>query len=195
MSKASQDVVAFLRAAHTYLTMFGLLAVSFFAVTGVMLNHAQWFGILDVRTSTAKGSLPLGIVQPPNQPAIEQTLREKFDVSGRVEGFENLGTQTIVNFEQPGRRSQAIIATSDGSVEVTTESRGLTGAMTDLHRGASAGRWWKVFIDATAAILVLAFLTGAIVWFSLPQRRLWGAVALLAGIGLWVGAYLLLAIR
>jgi hypothetical protein len=107
------------RASHTYLSMFGLLAISFFAITGFMLNHPQWF-----------------------------------------------------------------------DTDVVNETHGVTGVLANLHRGTSAGGWWKLFIDLTAGVLILAVFTGLVVWFSLPKRRLWGIVALVIGSALAIAAYL-----
>ena len=183
------------RVCHTYLTMFGLLAVSFYAVTGFMLNHPSWFGLDDVRVVETAGSLPLDILQPPDKLAIVETLRSKFGAVGRVDAFEIEEDQFVVIFAQPGRRAQATIAASDGSVEVVTETRGLAGIMSDLHRGASGGKWWKVFIDATAVLLVLAVMSGLAVWLSLPKRRFWGVVALATGLLVAASAYLLLVGR
>lgn len=191
-------IVTISRSVHTYATMFGLLAISFFAVSGLMLNHPGWFGLDDNRSVCIRAAVPTSCLQPPDKEAIlaslrAQMLKANLPLTGTVEAFDVDDTQITVIFTQPGRRCQATIATADGSAEVTHESRGLPGLLADLHRGASAGRWWRLFIDIAAGLLSLAVLTGIVIWLSLPRRRLLGALALLVGVVMFYGAYRWLA--
>ena len=64
--------------------------------------------------------------------------------------------------------------------------------LTDLHKGAYAGRSWKWVIDGTAVLLVLGSLTGLILWISLPRRRALGILALSVGLLSSVATYWLL---
>jgi hypothetical protein len=49
---------------HIYLSMFGLAAVLFFSVTGLTLNHPDWFGEPERRVS-ARGQMARGRATPP----------------------------------------------------------------------------------------------------------------------------------
>ncbi len=42
---------------HIYLSMFGLAAVLFFSVTGLTLNHPDWFPTVGERTIEAEGKV------------------------------------------------------------------------------------------------------------------------------------------
>jgi uncharacterized protein len=186
--------ISFSRIAHTYLTMFGLLGMSFFAFTGVILNHAHWFGLDQVHVRRVQGTLPPGELHPPDKLAIVETLRSRFGAAGKLDAMEIDDSRITVVFLQPGRRSEAVITVENGSLEMVNETTGLAGIVSDLHKGASTGDWWKLIIDLTAGVLALALLTGLIVWASVRKRRVWGILAVAAGIGIWFSCYLLLAV-
>jgi len=192
MALVPRKLVVLSRWLHTYLTMFGLLAMSFFAVTGLMLNHGQWFGLDRTRQSTRQGTLPPELARSGEKAAIVARLRSDFDVAGALEDFEADDEVIYVSFARPGCRTDVEVDRADGRVQLTTRRRGLAAIMAELHTGTAAGRWWRLLIDVTAVLLALAVVTGAIIWLSLPRRRFWGLVALLAGAAVWVGTYLLL---
>jgi len=48
---------AWMRWLHIYSSMLGLLALLFFAVTGVTLNHADWFFSENEQTEESSGTL------------------------------------------------------------------------------------------------------------------------------------------
>ena len=187
-----RKVVLAARWLHTHVAMFALLAMSGFAVTGLMLNHSEWFGLDEIRTETLNGTLPRSILQPVDKLAIVERLRSQFGATGAVEGFDVEEEELVIDFQRPGRRTRAVVDRADGGLEVVTEIRGVAAILTDLHKGAAAGSGWKPLIDLTAVLLILAAVTGVIVWLSLPKRRVGGAVALLLGAGVWITAYLLL---
>jgi hypothetical protein len=75
---------------------------------------------------------------------------------------------------------------------VEIKTFGLWGRINDLHRGRDAGEAWRWMIDASAALIVLAGVTGVILWLALPKRRNVGIAALVLGVGLSVMFYWLL---
>src|SRR5690242_1346613 len=48
---------AVVRWLHIYVSLLGFTALTFFAITGVTLNHPTWFGIDAVRTTEHKGEI------------------------------------------------------------------------------------------------------------------------------------------
>ena len=45
MSHTGRRFLSLCRTLHVYLTMLGVVVMLFFSVTGVMLNHKEWFGL------------------------------------------------------------------------------------------------------------------------------------------------------
>ena len=142
MSHAHRLLLKWARTAHVYLTLFGLGLVLFFAVTGFLLNHEEWFGVEVTSTRTTTGTVPTGLLKEPDRLAVVELLRKDFGARGTVDAFEAEADSLRVVFAGPGRRDEAEIGRADGRVTVTHSSRGLLGLLTDLHRGKSTGRAW-----------------------------------------------------
>jgi hypothetical protein len=127
------------RTLHIYLTLLGLATMVFFAITGFILNHDEWFDTGTPVTRTVTGQLPTSILRPPDKLAIAEKLRSDFQIHGIVDAF-NTGDDIEVTYKSPGRRADAVINPETGAVEVTFGSRGLIARMSDLHRGKFGGR-------------------------------------------------------
>ena len=54
------------RTLHIYLSMLGLLGILFFAATGLMLNHAESFGLHQPRTRRVEGVIPPDLLKAPD---------------------------------------------------------------------------------------------------------------------------------
>jgi hypothetical protein len=200
MKPAGRKTLPALRALHIYLTLVALIGLSFFAVTGLMLNHKAWFG-LDrqdggvLRTVEAKADLSTDILREPDRLAVVEQLRTRFSISAPVESFEADADNVSVVFEGPGLRATAVINRASGQTQVTTMIGSLAALLADLHKGAGAGPWRKALSDAVAVILLIATVSGLVLWLSLPSRRRWGLIFTLIGAGLYLAAYLFLIPR
>jgi len=182
-------LVGLTRTLHIYLTMLGCFLLFFFSLTGFMLNHSEWFGLEEVRTSKTSGRMPREILNPVDKLAVVENLRSDYGIQGALDSFESEGDECRLVFKRPGSRSEALLERHTGQVTVSTECRGMTALLTDLHKGASSGSSWRLVIDATSVFLFLASLSGLILWISLPRRRRIGVSALIAGVTLSLVVY------
>ena len=107
------------RLLHVYLTLFGFVLMLFFAVTGFMLNHENWF----LPTQTTSGRIPAALLGPPeDRDAILDLLRSDFGAQGEVSSFERSGDSIHVAFQSDDGPALAIIQISDGSTVVTHDT-------------------------------------------------------------------------
>jgi len=167
------------RTVHIYVSMLGLLAVIFFSVTGIMLNHEEWFGFAEPRTVNKEGSLPEAMNSEPDKLAIVEKLRKDFGATGALDSFDIDKDTLTVDFKSPGRRVTATLQRADGHAEVAIETHGLSGRLAELHRGTDAGPGWRLWvIDGTAVVLLITSLTGLMLWCMVPRWRPVGLVAL-----------------
>lgn len=180
------------RTTHIYLTMMALLLFLFFGATGFMLNHGEWFGLEEVQTKEAKGTLPAAILQPLDKLAVVEKLRAEFGAAGGLDAFEEEADRYRVVFLRPGGRTEAVIERAGGGVVAATETRGAATVLTDLHRGAGTGGAWRLLIDGASLLLIAAALTGLTLWISLPRRRRVGLATLGAGVLVSILTYMLL---
>jgi hypothetical protein len=173
--------------------MLTLLTFTFFAVSGFMLNHDEWFGVKAATTHTKQVVVPAGLLKEPDKLGVVEFLRSQGQAQGAMISFEARpdDTEIRVVFQGPGRRSEAVIEREDGQTEITTDVQGLAGILGDLHKSDNAGTAWKIITDGTAIVLLLASLTGLLLFISLPKRRVLGLIALGVGVGLCVGVYVL----
>jgi hypothetical protein len=180
------------RTLHIYLTLLGLATMVFFAVTGFMLNHDEWFDRGTPVTRTASGQLPMAMLRPIDKLAIAEKLRADFHITGAVVEFSADRDEIRVTYKGPGHRADASIDPATGAVDMTFESRGLIGLITDLHKGADSGKAWKWVIDAVAILITIGAVTGVLMWWHLPKRRRLGTVALVLGVASAVVVYFLM---
>jgi hypothetical protein len=189
MSPAYRRLLKASRTAHLYLTLFGLVLIVFFAVTGFMLNHEDWFGLGEPRERTAEGVLPTAVLNPVDKFEASEAIRREFGTAGVVNSFRIDDDTIEVEYLRPGGRAVAEAQRDTGRTVVTFEERGWAGVMTDLHKGKSAGRAWGLLIDAVCILLLIISTTGLILWWSLRSRGKWAAVGFLLGTGLAFATY------
>jgi hypothetical protein len=167
------------RTLHIYISMLGLLAVVFFSLTGIMLNHEEWFGYAAPHIVNREGTIPEAMTREPDRLVIVEKLRKDFGATGALDSFEVEDDQLRIVFKSPGRRTEAALQRADGRAEVALETHGLAGRLAELHRGTDAGAGWRwVVIDGTAVILLLTSLTGLVLWCFVPKWRPFGLAAL-----------------
>ena len=159
MSPLHRWLVKTARTVHLYLTLFGLALILFFAVTGFMLNHTEWFLPDDAKleTLTRRESRPLPLDRLPyhklptpseetgeatgeEKLAVVEALRKEFDVRGELSSFgfvkDDADRQKIkVEFKRAGGETVATIDAETAQTEVATGYQGWAIVMTDLHRG------------------------------------------------------------
>jgi uncharacterized protein len=166
------------RTIHIYISMLGLLAVIFFSVTGIMLNHEEWFGFATPHVVKKEGVIPEAMAKETDKLIIVEKLRKDFSATGALDSFDIEDDSLTVSFKSPGRHTDATIQRADGHAEVTLQSYGFNGRMVDLHRGTDAGPGWRFILDATAVLLLITCATGLLLWCLVPKWRPLGLAAL-----------------
>ena len=76
MSPQHRWLLKWARTVHLYAALFALTLVLFFALTGFMLNHEDWFSPRDPFTRTWTGSVPTGLLQEPDKLGVVEILRK-----------------------------------------------------------------------------------------------------------------------
>ncbi|GAB2515483.1 PepSY-associated TM helix domain-containing protein [Spirosoma aerophilum] len=170
---------------HIYLSMVSFAIVLFFAVTGLTLNHVDWFGDQS-RTAERKGKLNQAWVNQADTSkiaklAVVEFLRNTHGIKGAVDDFRIDDRQCSVSFRGPGYAADAFIERSDGAYQLTETRMGVVAVMNDLHKGRDTGSSWSWVIDIAAIFMTLVSATGLILLLFLKKRRVNGLV--LAGIG------------
>ena len=182
---------------HIYLSMFGLATVLFFSVTGITLNHPDWFFGESQRLIQDEGQLNLGWVRvsapessagegaDPSGPVakleVVEHLRKVHGVRGALADFRVDPTECTVSFKGPGYAADAFIDRDTGHYNLTETHHGFIAVINDLHKGRDTGPVWSVVIDVSAVVLTIISLTGLTLLFYLKLRRRPGLVVILVG--------------
>ncbi|MFO0925879.1 MAG: PepSY-associated TM helix domain-containing protein [Gemmataceae bacterium] len=164
-----------------YVTLPGRWGWLFFAVTGFMLNHEDWFVPGTPHTRTVVGSVPPELLSEPDRLGVAELLRRDFGAVGLVDSFEVDEERLRVVFKRPGTEVEALVDREGGRAEVTVRSQGLAGIALDLHRGKSSGPVWALVIDAVCVVLLVLGTTGLVLYSSLKGRGRYGVAALTVG--------------
>jgi hypothetical protein len=175
---------------HIYGSMLGLVATLLFAVTGLTLNHADWFERKEPTVRAFTGDVPTGLLAGAvDKLAVAERLRAAHRLQGMVTEFLVDDAQCVVVWKGPGYAADATIERVDGRYRVEEQRRGLWAVLDDLHKGRDCGPVWSFVIDASA--IALAFLSGTGLWLLLylKKRRRSGLVAALLGALALVAAF------
>jgi uncharacterized protein len=181
---------------HIYLSMFGLAVVLFFGVTGLTLNHPDWFGESERRVSAqgrmtpewlhleAAVGLTAGGADGSRRVAkleVVEYLRKAHGVRGAVAEFRVDERECTVTFKGPGYAADAFIDRESGRYDLTQTIHGFVAVINDLHKGRDTGRPWSAVIDASAIVLTVISLSGLVLLFYLKRRRIPGLLVVVGG--------------
>jgi uncharacterized protein len=176
---------------HIYLSMISFIALLFFAVTGLTLNHTEWFANQQ-QTVTTKGQLQQQWVatgDTGNVAKLEvvEHLRENHHISGAVGEFAIDEYQCTISFNGPGYTADVFVNREDGTYEISETQTGIWGVMNDLHKGRDSGKGWGWLIDISAVLMVLVSMSGLLMLFFLKKKRFSGILMIvLGGIAVWL---------
>lgn len=176
-----RQLAAVSRWLHIYLSMGSFGVLFFFAVTGITLNHTEWFGNRQSVTQR-KGSVDLKWVNQKEVAKLEivEHLR-LMGVKGALSDFRIDASQIGVSFKGPAYTSDAFIDRETGKYDLTETRMGFVAIINDLHKGRDSGRAWSLVIDLSAALMVFVSLSGLVLMFYIHKRRASGLIALACG--------------
>ena len=176
-----------LRWLHTYISMFSLLLILFFAATGVTLNHPDWtFGGVEKRQQLS-GSLPAGWIEggQPDALKIAEFLRARYGLHGSADDFQYSGGAGGLSFRAPGYSADVQFDES-GKYSVDVDAQGALAVANDFHKGRDSGGAWSWVIDVSGVFLVVVALTGLGLMLFLKKVRTASLVSIVVG-GLVMG--------
>ena len=171
---------------HIYLSMASFAILFFFAVTGLTLNHTEWFAGQQ-RTVQAKGTMDRAWLKDPvRKLEIVELLRSRHSVRGAMSDFRVDDAQCSVSFKGPGYTADAFLDRTTGAYDLTETRNGVFAVLNDLHKGRDSGRVWAWVIDLSAGLMTLVSLSGFVLIFLLAKKRFSGlVVASIGGLMCW----------
>lgn len=173
---------------HIYLSMISFIIVLFFSVTGLTLNHADYFQKNVVITQN-KGTVNPNWVNATDTLKIQKLeiaeyFRNKYKAKGAVADFRISDNEISFSFKAPGYAADAFIDRSNATYTFMETNQGLMGFINDLHKGRDTGKTWLWVIDISAILMTLVSLSGLILLLFLKKKRLSGLLLLILGFAL-----------
>jgi uncharacterized protein len=178
---------------HIYLSMLSLAVVLFFSVTGITLNHPDWFWSTaeshrelegEIRREWLSVSQPGAAADAASQVSkleIVEQLRNAHAIHGALADFRVDDAECVVSFKGPGYAADAFIDRETGHYRLTETAHGFIAVLNDLHKGRDTGPVWSVLIDVSAVLMTFISLTGLVLLFYLKLRRVPGLIVALIG--------------
>lgn len=159
------------RIIHLYVSTALLLLMLFFAVTGITLNHPEWFAE-NTAARIDESPLPATINEEPFdspswQRAVNDYLDEHFDA--RLEDADYDAEELSLVSKGPGHYRAVTIEWQAGLVTSELQDYGAVAVLNDLHKGRNSGLVWRGLLDLSALFILLFSLTGFIL--LLPQKK------------------------
>ena len=177
-------IYGWLRWVHIYLSMFSLLAILFFSLTGITLNHPEWaFNDIE-KKQELKGQLPPGWKdgQGVKWYVIDGYLRQTNGVHGTIDEKDFTTTDGSVTYKAPGYTADCFFDAKTGKYDLTVTSQGFVAMMNDFHRGNNTSSIWRRLIDVSGIFLTIVALTGLALLYYLKKIRVAALMAMGVGI-------------
>ncbi len=187
-------MVKFLRLLHIYVSMAVVIALMFYALTGITLNHPEWHSSWGEQRQEQAFELPeqlkalafdeekLQRAQTASQ--IADWLRDSQHIEGAVFNFDvDLNEQLLeLDFKRPAGFTNVEIDLSQGTGLLSVEFNGWLALLNDLHKGRYVGASWRWFSDLVAIACLLFAISGFYLLWRQNSRRWHGVATAFVGV-------------
>ena len=192
-TRGARNLFSWCRKLHVYVSTALFALLIFFCLTGITLNHPDWFegqGQHQIKVLAISPDLSDLLMQaePPSVPVLEAYIQETTGLEHprSIDIDREEGTWI---FDYPLPAGYASVMIDSVSQELTLEHQmgSMIALMEDLHKGRHTGAVWSVVIDVSAGLIIFLAITGMVLVFQQARWRLSGLVlALLGLIGPWL---------
>lgn len=163
------------RMLHAYFSAAAFITLMFFSVTGLMLNHPDWFSPQRDAASSATATLDPAALEGAlaagdQAAALASLVEDAFAVRGGFQSAEVLDDFALLRFTGVKGATDVEIDLLTGEATAELTRANLTSIMHDLHRGKDSGAAWKAFIDISAIAVLALSVVGFVLFFSLRFR-------------------------
>lgn len=157
------------------MSAFAFLALIFFSITGLLLNHPDWFtGVRPVPVERTvvipREELAEALRAPEPSQALAKAVGRLTALRGAFKDGEILDGKGLIRMEGVTGNSDVTVDLADGRAQVSLQKTDVITMLNHLHRGSNAGLVWRALIDATAVIVLALSLVGYVLFFSLRFR-------------------------
>ncbi len=181
---------------HGYISAFAFIALIFLSITGLLLNHPEWFAgerTTETRSITLAPDT-LRTASTNNEPAraLAEAIAREVPVRGAFTDGSIEGEAATIRLEGVKGTTDITIDMTSGKAEVTTETADTVSIFHELHRGTLSGPVWRAMLDIIAVAVTILSLVGFALFFLLRQRLRTSLLLMSLGLGIPTATYLIL---
>jgi hypothetical protein len=162
------------RMLHAYLSAFAFIALIFFSITGLLLDHPDWLAGR-ARETEVRLTIPAAVLaqakaaKDPNA-VLAADIARRTRLVGAYRSGEAEDGQANLRFEGVKGASTILLDLATGQADITVEHATALTVIGDLHRGKNASVPWRAVIDITAVLVLALSVIGYVLFFSLRFR-------------------------
>jgi hypothetical protein len=168
--RINKSFLSFSRFIHVYVSMALLTLMIFFSVTGITLNHPEWFDNNKSNVTEVDFIVPSQLLTPKSEGDLLTFLLKANHLNGNRLSIERDTSELFITDKGPGAYLSLTIELNSGEAFKEATDYGYWALFNDLHKGRNSGVFWRFIIDLSAVLMIVFSLTGFIL--ALAQRRI-----------------------
>jgi hypothetical protein len=182
------------RMLHAYLSAFAFLALIFFSITGLLLDHPEWLQgrskETEVKLTVPAATLTQAKAAKDPNAFLAAVVARTTPLVGAYRTGEVEDGQANLRFEGVKGASTILLDLTTGQADITVERATALTVIGDLHRGKNAALPWRMVIDASAILVLALSVIGYVLFFSLRFRLRTSLVLTAVSLGVLVAIFL-----
>jgi hypothetical protein len=175
--KPSKKTLNLARLIHVYVSMALLTLLLFFSVTGITLNHPEWFSHhqahvteKEVNIATIQTlALENGNITTEQQQLITRELEQTLAISLLSATAELMSGELFYSIKEAGQSTSIAVDLETGEAFYEQTHYGWWAIINDLHKGRNTSKFWGWIIDLSSVLFIIFAITGFIL--AMPQKR------------------------
>ena len=175
--KPSKKTLNLARLIHVYVSMALLTLLLFFSVTGITLNHPEWFSshqanvIEKEQTISQIGALAIteSEMSATQQQLITDEVEKVFAISLQNIKPELMSGELFYSIKRAGESTSVAVDLETGDAFFEQTHYGWWAVLNDLHKGRNTSNFWGWIIDLSSVLFIIFAITGFIL--AMPQKR------------------------
>ena len=181
----NKNTLSLSRLIHVYVSMALLTLLLFFSVTGITLNHPEWFSEHQAEIEEAELVIDLKLINNPPLSLQQITqvvavVEQKLAISLTNAVIESTSDELFFSIKKAGENTAITLDLASGELFFERTDYGLWALLNDLHKGRNTSVFWGWIIDITSMLCIVFAISGFIL--AMPQRRFNRTLSLSLGV-------------
>lgn len=176
-SKIKSKTHKYSRILHAYLSAFAFLILMFFAGSGLLLNHPEWFASKSMEEDSSEeafldvNELNRAADSGDEGLSLARLIQNELPLVGAFQSAELFpGEEAFLRYSGAKGNSDVVVDFVTGAVEYEVVKAGLVEIIHNLHRGKDSGAVWSGVIDVSAILVLALSMFGFLLMFFIKFR-------------------------